>query len=40
MHVPDFKHEVEISPHILPQVFISGIHKVTEFAPQDVVRIP
>jgi hypothetical protein len=40
MHVPDLKHEVEISPHILPQVFISGLHKVTEFAPQDVVGIP
>jgi hypothetical protein len=38
--VPDLKHEFGISPHILPQVFICGIHKVTEFAPRDVVEIP
>jgi hypothetical protein len=40
MHVPDLKHEFGISPHILPQVLIYGIHKVTEFAPQDVVEVP
>jgi hypothetical protein len=40
MHVSDVKHEFQISPHILPQVFICGIHKVTELAPQDVVEIP
>jgi hypothetical protein len=40
MHVPNLKNEFEINPHILPQVFISGIHKVTKFAPQDVVKIP
>jgi hypothetical protein len=38
--VPDLKHELGISPHIMPQVFICGIHKVTEFAPRDVVGIP
>jgi hypothetical protein len=40
MHVPDFKHEFGINPHILPQVVIYGIHKVTEFAPRDVVEVP
>ncbi len=40
MHVPDLKHEFGISPHILPQILICGIHKVTEFAPRDVVGIP
>jgi hypothetical protein len=39
MHVPDLKHEFEISPHILLQVVICGIHKVTEFAPQNVVEV-
>jgi hypothetical protein len=40
MHVPDFKHEFRISPHLLPQVLICDIHKVTEFAPRDVVGVP
>ncbi len=40
MHVSDLKHEFGISPHILPQIFICGIHKVMEFAPQDVVEVP
>jgi len=40
MHVLDFKHEFEISLHILPQVVICGIHKVAEFVPRDVVEIP
>jgi hypothetical protein len=40
MHVPNLKHEFGINPHILPQIFICGIHKVSEFAPRDVVRIP
>jgi hypothetical protein len=40
MHVLDFKHEFGINPHILPQVFINGIHKITEFAPRNVVKIP
>ncbi len=40
MHVPDLKHEFGISPHILPQVLICDIHKVTNFAPRDVVGIP
>jgi hypothetical protein len=39
MHVPDLKHEFGISLHILPQIFIGGIHKVTEFAPRDLVEI-
>jgi hypothetical protein len=39
MHVPDLQHEFGISPHILPQVFIRGIHKVTEFAPRNVVGV-
>jgi hypothetical protein len=38
--VSNLKHELGISPHIMPQVFICGIHKVTEFAPRDVVEIP
>jgi len=40
MHVPDLKHEFGISPHILSQVVICGIHKVVEFTPGDVVGIP
>jgi len=40
MHVPDLKHEFRISPHILSQVIICGIHKVVEFAPWDVIGIP
>jgi len=40
MHVSDLKHEFGISPHILPQVFICGIHKVTKFTPQDVIKVP
>ncbi len=39
MHVLNLKHEFGISPHILPQVLICGIHKVTELAPRDVVEI-
>ncbi len=39
MHVPDLKHEFGISPHILPQVLVCGIHKVKKFAPRDVVGI-
>ncbi len=39
MHVPNLKHDIEISPHILRQVLICGIHKVMEFAPRDVVRV-
>ncbi len=38
--MPDLKHELGVSPHILPQIFIYGIHKVTKFAPRDVVGIP
>jgi hypothetical protein len=40
MHVPNLKHEFRISPHILPQILICGIHKVMEFAPRNVVGIP
>jgi hypothetical protein len=40
MHVPDLEHEFGVSPHILPQIFICGIHKVTKFAPRDVVGVP
>ncbi len=40
MHVLDLKHEFGISPHILQQVVIYGIHKVAESTPQDVVGIP
>jgi hypothetical protein len=40
MHVPDLKHEFGISPHMLLQVIICGIHKVVEFAPRDVIEIP
>ncbi len=40
MHVLDLQHEFGISLHILPQVIICDIHKVTEFAPRDVIRIP
>jgi hypothetical protein len=40
MHVPDLEHEFRVSPHILPQVFICGIHKVTKFAPRDLVEVP
>jgi len=40
MHVPDLKHEFGVNLHILPQIFICGIHKVTKFAPRDVVEIP
>jgi hypothetical protein len=40
MHVPDLQHEFGISLHILPQVIICGIHKVAEFAPRDVIKIP
>ncbi len=40
MHVPDLKHEFKISPYILLQIFICGIHKVMKFAPRDVVGIP
>ncbi len=39
MHVPDLKHELGVSPHILPQIFICGIHKVMKFAPRDVIGI-
>jgi hypothetical protein len=39
VHVPNLQHEFGINPHVLPQVLICGIHKVTEFTPQDVVRI-
>jgi hypothetical protein len=39
MHVPHLEHKFEISPHILPQIFIRGIHKVTEFTPRDVIGI-
>jgi hypothetical protein len=38
--MPDLKHEFEISPHILPQILICGIHKVTKVAPQDVIGVP
>jgi hypothetical protein len=38
--VPDLEHEFEISRHILPQVIICDIQKVTEFAPPNVVKIP
>jgi hypothetical protein len=37
--VPDLKHEFGISLHILPQVLICGIHKVTEFTPRNVVGV-
>jgi hypothetical protein len=40
MHVPDLKHEFGINPHILLQVLVCGIHKVTKFTPQDVVGVP
>jgi hypothetical protein len=40
MHVLNLKHEFEISLHILPQILICGIHKVTKFAPRNVVEIP
>jgi hypothetical protein len=40
MHVPNLKHEFGISPHILPQVFICGIQKVTKFAARDVIGVP
>jgi hypothetical protein len=39
MHVPDLKHEFGIGLHILAQIVICSIHKVTEFAPRDVVEI-
>jgi hypothetical protein len=39
MHMPDLQHEFGIRPHILAQVVICCVHKVTEFAPWDVVRI-
>ncbi len=40
MHVSDLKHEFRINPHILPQILICGIHKVTEFAPRKVFGVP
>jgi hypothetical protein len=40
MYVPDLEHEFGVSLHILPQIFICGIHKVTKFAPGDVVEVP
>jgi len=40
MHVLDLKHEFGITPHILLQVVICGIHKVMEFALRDVIGIP
>jgi hypothetical protein len=40
MHVPDFEHEFRVSLHILPQMFICGIHKVTKFAPRNVLEVP
>jgi hypothetical protein len=40
MHVPDFEHEFGVSFHILPQIFICGIHKVMKFAPREIVRVP
>ena len=40
MHVLDLKHEFGISPHVLPQVLIWGIHEVAKLALRDVVRIP
>jgi hypothetical protein len=40
MHVSDFEHEFKINPQILLQIFIRGIHKVTKFAPRDIVRVP
>jgi len=39
MHVPDLKHEFGVSLHILPQILICGIHKVTEFAPRNVIGV-
>jgi hypothetical protein len=36
----DIKYEFGISPHILLQIFICGIQKVTKFAPRDIVRVP
>jgi hypothetical protein len=35
----DLKHEFGICPHILTQVVVCSIHKVTEFAPRDVIGI-
>jgi hypothetical protein len=40
VHVLDLKHEFGISPHVLLQVLIWGIHEVTKLAPRNVVRIP
>jgi len=40
MHVPDLKHEFEVSLHIFPQIFICGIHKVAKFTPRDVIGVP
>jgi hypothetical protein len=40
MHVPNLKHEFGISLHILLQILICGIHKVTKFAPRNVIGIP
>ncbi len=40
MHVPGLEHEFGVSPHILPQIFICAIHKVTKFAPRNVVGVP
>ncbi len=40
MYVLNLKHELGVSPHILLQILIRGIHKVPEFALRDVVEIP
>ncbi len=40
MHVPNLKHELGVSLHIMPQIFIGGIRKVTKFAPRNVVGVP
>jgi hypothetical protein len=39
MNMSDFKHEFGVRPHILAQVVICYIQKVTKFAPWDVVGI-
>ncbi len=39
MHMPNLKHEFSVRPHILAQVIICCIHKVTKFSPWDVVGI-
>ncbi len=39
MHMSNFKHEFGVCLHILVQVVIFYVHKVTEFTPWDVVKI-